>query len=632
MSVALVLLFHVGLAQFQAGFIGVDVFFAISGFIITKLIHSELIEGTFSFTDFLKRRVARLMPALIVTVLATMAAGYFLLGPGYFDELSQSAVAALLSVSNIHFWLGSGYFDDASQAKPLLHTWSLGVEEQFYLVWPLMLLLAYRLARFWGLIALITIASGTALWGQLAVETSHPSAAFFLMPLRTYQFGVGALVALTGICLRGVIGSAFTLLSIAALIAIGVFASKQSGIIIVNVLPVLAACLAFASLDAPLARWVLGNPVMAYIGKRAYAIYLVHWPLIVLWPQGEMFSEALYAVPAQLALSLMLGEVLHRFVERPVRIRSSTSPKRRETILWATPIMLAISVGASAWVIAGRGLPDRFSKELAKAVEKAIEDRSLLFGGDRTIPSLCSFNFNEKPDPLEVIGNSPCTALKTGKTNILAIGDSFLSDSFEMLQEHTQPELNWNGISLDGCSPMIGGNSPNTPKHARHLRDNCKAVNRIQRAIIEKNKYDIILLTASWRKRDLPDLELALKYLSDKNITTILIGSRASFNIDLVKDIYNYSSINDANTQLINELDEKIAPLNESLREMASRHGAFYIDVLSEMCKSKCPAFDRNDELIYVDTHHLSSSGAEFLVSIIYNDKAFEASLEKASH
>lgn len=619
-SVTLVLLFHAGLSMFKAGFIGVDVFFAISGFIISKLIYTELEEGTFSLLDFLKRRVARLMPALIVTVIFTMLAGYFLLGPVAFDELSQSAAAALLSVSNIHFWLGSGYFDDASQAKPLLHTWSLGVEEQFYLFWPLFLIFAYKIGRFTGLIALISVVSTISIGGQLFIETNDPSAAFFLTPLRIYQFGLGALIALTGVSVKGLVGNCLTVAALVALIAISVLAHEDSGLLIVAVAPVVAASLAFASLDAPLAKLILGNRVMTFVGKRAYSIYLAHWPLMVFWPEDGTLGSPFFAIPATLVFSFLLGELLHRIVERPVRITSSTTAKRRETALWSTPIVLSVCVGICAFVIAGRGFPGRFSNELASIEAAAVDDRRQIYAEAQ--PNACNFGDKATPSLAQVL-QQPCTSIDNTKINILLIGDSFAADAFPGLQAATRDSVKWSAVTLAACAPMVGGNSPGTHPDARHLRKNCKDVNVLQREVIEQRDYDVVLLMADWSGRDWLDLELALEYLDGTGKHVGIIGRRPSFEVNLSKDLNSFGSVRDVNERLATFLRPWVGVANEKIREITKNHKAIFIDVLPGMCGESCRGITKDGKLMYSDQHHLTFSGSKELANVVLQNDEF---------
>ena len=190
-----VVLFHAGLGV-GGGFVGVDVFFVISGFLITSLILRDLDRGSFSIVDFWERRARRIFPALAVVVIVTLIAGWFLMLPFGFQVLGQSAVALTVFASNMQFWRTSGYFDPAAEENPLLHTWSLSVEEQFYLVVPLLLLLVFAL-RFQRRLGLIL---GVGVVASFLVSVywvdRDPKGAFYLLPSRAWELGAGSLLVL----------------------------------------------------------------------------------------------------------------------------------------------------------------------------------------------------------------------------------------------------------------------------------------------------------------------------------------------------------------------------------------------------------------------------------------------------
>ena len=189
-----VILFHANFGC-PGGFVGVDVFFVISGFLITSLILNDVEKNAFSLKDFWIRRIRRIVPAASIMVLSTLAAGYFLLLPEDLKELGKSAIAQSFMGSNFYFWSNGGYFARNSETEPLLHTWSLAVEEQFYLVFPLLILL---LSRTW------TRRLGAVMWGIAAISMAisvygvyrSPSATFYLLPTRAWEMLAGSLVAL----------------------------------------------------------------------------------------------------------------------------------------------------------------------------------------------------------------------------------------------------------------------------------------------------------------------------------------------------------------------------------------------------------------------------------------------------
>ncbi len=190
-AVLLVIFFHYQFSIFGGGYVGVDVFFVISGYLITRLIKDQVEGGNFSITSFYVRRMRRLFPALFFTLIITTLAAFLLFSAEHLERYGQSLIYALISVSNFFFWQEAGYFDLNAIVKPLLHTWSLSVEEQFYLIWPgLLLLLFYPKKSSLALLGLAIVAVGS-LYLSESFLSSDPKAAFFLMPLRAFEFCIG---------------------------------------------------------------------------------------------------------------------------------------------------------------------------------------------------------------------------------------------------------------------------------------------------------------------------------------------------------------------------------------------------------------------------------------------------------
>ena len=188
-----VVFYHLGFDSFSGGFVGVDIFFVVSGYLITRKIIGDLEKGTFSFPSFYMSRVRRLFPALFFTLLVSLTVGVLLFLPEDLVALSEQVVWASLSASNIYFWIESGYFDTASELKPLLHTWSLSVEEQFYLLWPASLLMLYKSKHLKFIIGLIIISS--LIMSEIHINLDA-SGAFYSLSSRAPELGVGALLAL----------------------------------------------------------------------------------------------------------------------------------------------------------------------------------------------------------------------------------------------------------------------------------------------------------------------------------------------------------------------------------------------------------------------------------------------------
>src|SRR6476620_4994577 len=194
LAVIPVILFHAGFDTFSGGFVGVDVFFVISGYLITSIVLAEKEAGTFSLVDFYERRMRRILPALFFVMLACIPFAWFWLPPSDMKDFSESLIAVPIAASNFLFWQRSGYFDTAAELKSLLHTWSLAVEEQYYLLFPTFLVLTWRLRRHWVIAILIVVALislALAHWGAL----NYPQATFFLLPTRIWEMLIGLFVA-----------------------------------------------------------------------------------------------------------------------------------------------------------------------------------------------------------------------------------------------------------------------------------------------------------------------------------------------------------------------------------------------------------------------------------------------------
>jgi peptidoglycan/LPS O-acetylase OafA/YrhL len=367
-AVLLVLLFHAELG-FSGGFIGVDVFFVISGFLITGLILKDQAAGRFSLERFWVRRIRRIIPAATTMVLAVLAAGLFLLLPGAFADLSQSAIAQQLMYSNVYFWKHTGYFDGAADLKPLLHTWSLAVEEQFYLGYPFVLVLLQRFGRR----AMASMLACVALASLIASEYGlrhDPSGAFFLLPTRAWELLLGGLVCFLPApthAKRWVL-AALSWLSLTALLAAGWCYSATTPFPgLAAMVPCLAAAiLIYAnSTRLSLPAQLLATKPLVFLGLLSYSLYLWHWPLLAFcryWLGSDL--KPAVGVSA-LGVSGLLAYASWRFIETPFR--------KQATNFSSKPVFLAAAASASLmvaiayWIHANHGFIERLPEHLQMA-------------------------------------------------------------------------------------------------------------------------------------------------------------------------------------------------------------------------------------------------------------------------
>ena len=338
-----VLLCHLEVAWLPGGFVGVDIFFVLSGYLITRLIATEINEtGHFRFGNFYLRRIRRLYPALVTTIVVAWIASFFLLSPAQLENFALSAIAALFSFSNILFYSQANYFDALATTKPLLHTWSLSVEEQFYLLWPLTLLLASRLLGRRGMIVVLAVISIASLALAQYWLTANTTAAFYMLPARAIELGLGALVVfLPALRSRWLLNAATTAGIIAMLVPMALFTAATPFPGLSAMLPCLGAALFIAGARSDAAAPFRFGPV-AWVGRISYSLYLVHWPLIVLW--RAYFYRPIEGLDAVLlgALAVLAAWLQYTLIEQ--RFRRPVPGRNRRVIA----AMAAIGISLSA--------------------------------------------------------------------------------------------------------------------------------------------------------------------------------------------------------------------------------------------------------------------------------------------
>jgi peptidoglycan/LPS O-acetylase OafA/YrhL len=317
-AVAIVILFHLKVESFGGGFVGVDIFFVLSGYLITRIILRDAAAGTFSLARFYARRIRRIFPALIVTVVATYVVGALWCSPLMFLDVAKEGTHALLSISNIQYWRESHkYFAPSSDELALLHVWSLSLEEQFYLVWPILIVIAQKFKRAPQFIIFATLSS---LAGSILVARTDASAAFFLTPFRIYEFGCGALLLFVerfsvSRISREVLSGAGVLAIVVSSI---LFRSNMPHLEIAMLVPCLGASAVIFAGGGTAAAKAIANPFFIAIGTISYSLYLCHWPIIFF--ARFIFGEEANGAAATVLMVLTMAVVasaMYRYVERP---------------------------------------------------------------------------------------------------------------------------------------------------------------------------------------------------------------------------------------------------------------------------------------------------------------------------
>lgn len=319
-----VVLFHLKIPGSSGGFVGVDVFFVISGFLITRNILRDEQKNRFSLGQFYLRRTRRIYPALIATVILTYIAGALWCAPLMFLDVAKECTHALLSIANIQYWRESHkYFAPNSDELAMLHFWSLSVEEQFYLVWPLLIVWAHRIGRLREVIIAATVAS---LLASVAVARTDPVAVFFLMPFRIFEFGLGAITPFLEILLGHRSKQILSAGGIVSIVASAVLVRPDSAYLLVTLVPCLGAVSIIMGGGKTIAAKLLIHPAAVAVGTISYSLYLCHWPII-------FFSRFIFgpianspsAILIEAATMLCTAFLMYRFIERPF-IQSDDGP------------------------------------------------------------------------------------------------------------------------------------------------------------------------------------------------------------------------------------------------------------------------------------------------------------------
>lgn len=389
-AVLAVVLFHAGIG-FPGGYIGVDVFFVISGFLITSLIIKDLQEGEFTLANFWERRARRIIPAAVVVVLATLVGGWFLLLPSDYAMLGDSALWQVVFAANIYFWRSTNYFAGPADEQPLLHTWSLAVEEQFYLFFPLLLV---GLFRFPGLRrrGILFLLLGAGLLASLLLSvygvTAHPTPTFYLLPTRAWELLSGAVVAILPAAviphrLLRVVLSWAGLAAIAFPCLLYDRSTPFPGLAAIP--PCLGTCLFIVatterssdscSFHWPSPGWILSCRPAVFVGLISYSLYLWHWPLFALSHYWALEPLSLGYRVGLVGAAFGLAVVSWKFVEMP--FRSKRLGAKRSAMFIYSLSGLAVTAVAAGFVLLGQGLPMRYSPKLLSCDAAKAEPRTL---------------------------------------------------------------------------------------------------------------------------------------------------------------------------------------------------------------------------------------------------------------
>ena len=596
LAVLPVIFYHAGFGSFSGGFVGVDIFFVISGYLITSLIVQQTKEGYFSLMDFYQRRARRILPALFLVMFCSIPLAYFLMKPNQLEAFSGSLIAATLFFSNVLFYLETDYFGIASELKPLLHTWSLAVEEQYYLFFPLLVLLVGRGKLLLSLVCVGILLSFTLsqFGGNLSVVYPFmeiewlwmdvPNWAFFNTPTRIWEIMVGALIALYLIekdQFRGVIGELSGLLGL-CLILVSIFAFEQTTPhpSTYTLAPVLGTGLIILGVSPnTFVGKILSTKILVAVGLISYSAYLWHYPLFAFSKIAMVGDERFGVLNIEVVLILvtfLLAYISFKFIEKPFRDKVKITNKQVAKILVFSAVVL-VMVGVLGKSTSG--FKNQYYEAILPDNRVFIIDREEL--NQQRIFFWSIFRKNQMAKRFDI----------DGRDKILIVGDSHSEDlaaAFETNSDLFYTDFQVRRLTLpERCFAQIG--SLDTGRSCNEM------ILQYQNSSLP-NDADYIFLSARWSEDSVKYLPDFHNWLGDNADKVVFFGRTAEYKLDL---------------------------LNQELSLVVQNLGWPIVERLSLGCSSdgdQCDFFNSDGLSYYSDYGHWTIAGAKF-----FGQKLFDA-------
>jgi peptidoglycan/LPS O-acetylase OafA/YrhL len=481
-----VILCHLDFKAAAGGFIGVDVFFVISGFLITRILYRGFQDNTFSFLSFVERRARRLLPALAVMMLTTIVCGYLILPPTWYERLTHSALSQILLSSNYYFYLGSGYWDIGARQKPLLHTWSLSLEEQFYLG---MILVMFLLQKF-NYLNKKAFISALLLGGVVSFSIAEwrvldrPSETFFLMPARMWEFLVGSMLVFTsGITNKKLNTSMAAIGVLGILTAVVVFDRDTTFPGLSALVPTLGTALFIYSVlnSENQVGAIFSLAPIRRIGALSYSLYLWHWPIWVYLQKVDLFDHGVGLKAVALAATFVISVVSYTCVETPIRLRRFL-PSSRSFLIFMVAIQLIVFLTPMVHEAKLQYFKYTDPDGYKFLIGQMDRDPRYEECHDRTISDM-------NQQTLCRIGDQSETP------KILVWGDSFAAFSIPGINQALgENNLSAEQLTRGGCQPVFGEYLEET----RQTSGACTEVRHAVKKYIEDQKFDYIIMMAHW--------------------------------------------------------------------------------------------------------------------------------------
>ena len=621
-AVLLVLAFHMGAFSAWGGFVGVDVFFVISGFLISSVILKDIEESRFSLLAFYERRIRRIIPALVVMLFVTAILCCYYQLPSQLENTAKSLLAATFSVSNIYFLLSSNYFSN-NDAKPLLPTWSLAVEEQFYIFFPLFLLLIRRFfpGRFKS--AIVCVAAASFVLSAFSVY-SYPAAAFYLPVTRAWELLLGTALAMN-IFPRmesAIWRNLFSAAGLAGIVACGfVYSGRVPFPGVAALVPCLGAAFIIAAGQAGssvVSRLLSLKPVV-FIGLISYSLYLWHVPIIILQRMSmlQIPNASNHVLKGTiLIVSIIVATLSWWFVETPFR-------KGRLMLKGASAFKFAaVSAGLLAvlgvGILALHGLPSRYTHQqlaLASYIDTDVPGRSgtcfIESGGATT----------------KTYDAADCLRQDPSRKNYLLIGDSHAAQLWYGLH-NVFPNVNFLQTTASGCEPAMQDKQVRLlDRLDNHLfGDICRPMmNYVYGDYLVHHRVDRILLAARWEQDDLSRLDYTIRTLKGRGLDILLFGPIIQYDSDLPWLLVTSLRKNDPALPFEHRLTRYEGLDQEMSKLAANTWGVSYFSYFKQLCPGKvCTEYLGSETPLQSDYGHLTMAGSMLVSEKLKADPNFK--------
>lgn len=600
-AVLSVVIFHLNVGLLPGGFVGVDIFFVISGYLISKIIYAETGNGSFSIAMFYVRRARRILPAFLSVIVATSIAAYCLQYPSELANYAKSAIASALFSANIYFYATLNYFSPSADEIPLLHLWSLGIEEQFYIFFPLIILGLSKVSKQLIPAAIVIMLTASLFFSQQLLSTS-PTESFYLLPFRAFELLIGSLIALPALHLKKTptISLCLFALGVAGVAYPIFFYNSQTPFPGVSAaLPCLgAALIIMAGEQGGRMSMLLGSRPMVFVGKISYSLYLVHWPLIVFAKRAFPNADKEIAGLVIFATAILLAWVNYKLIEQTFRYAKTQWTPTRTLSVASMSLCLVVAAG---WFVSHKhGFPSSSQSRIDQVLTTMSYNPTKDYQAGE-----CFLDPDQDPAKTDLKRCMPSGNKKTA----LLWGDSHAAHLYMGLRKNLgEHNISLGQLTGSACAPILGMDMPARPY--------CKDANEIFLKKIEAARPDILIITAGWPIS--PEYMAALDRTLDKvdalNLTkVVVIGEAPLFKrnvplimIDRIKSkIFNFNSSDDVDWEAMQRSEAAVS-------EVVSHHNRIaYVSLTKAVCpRGSCPMASPDEKPLIYDIVHLTPEGS----------------------